>query len=160
ELAGEELDPTLARTNLLGSIGDLLGPLTLALAAGVGLGWRPVFAGGGVLMLAYARRLPAPPLPRPQPDGSTPWSVARAGLGAVRGLRLAVFWPRRAALDEPFLGFLIAHLEKTHHVSRAAATGLVVSVVAGATATYAALAVVPRTSWGRSRLAVGATGLL
>jgi MFS transporter, FSR family, fosmidomycin resistance protein len=54
ELAGDELDGTLARTNLLGSVGDLLGPLTLAVAAATGVGWRPVFAVGGVLMLAYA----------------------------------------------------------------------------------------------------------
>src|SRR5262249_49154380 len=74
DLAGDELDATLARTNLLGSLGQSLGPLSLALAAVGGFGWRPVFAVGGVLMLAYAARLAAQTLPPPRPDGSTPWS--------------------------------------------------------------------------------------
>jgi MFS transporter, FSR family, fosmidomycin resistance protein len=65
ELAGHDLDATLARTNLLGSLGELLGPLTLAVAAGAGLGWRPVFATGGALMLGYAAWLGAQPLPPP-----------------------------------------------------------------------------------------------
>jgi predicted MFS family arabinose efflux permease len=160
ELAGDELDATLARTNLLGSVGDLLGPLTLALAAGAGLGWRPVFAGGGVLMLAYAGWLAAQPLPKPQPDGSTPWSAVRAVAADVRVLRLAGIWALIAVLDEPFLGFLIANLEHTHHVSAAAATALVGAVVIGGIATYAALALVRRPLSTRSRLVVGAIGLL
>lgn len=160
ELAGDDLDATLARTNLLGSIGDLLGPLTLAFAAGAGLGWRPVFAIGGVLMLAYSAWLAAQPLPPPRPDGSTPWSVVRAVVRDVRVLRLAAIWALIAILDEPFVGFLIANLEKTRHVSPAAATGLVVSVVAGGIATYAVLAVARHPFDAGSRLAVGAMGLL
>lgn len=160
ELAGDELDATLARTNLLGSIGDLLSPLTLALAAGAGLGWRPVFATGGVLMLVYAAWFAAQPLPPPRPDGSTPWSVVRAVAGDARVLRLAAIWALIAVLDEPFLGFLIANLEQTRHTSAAAATGLVVSVVVGGIATYTALAVIRRPVDARSRFAVGAVGLL
>jgi hypothetical protein len=34
EIAGDDLDATLSRTNLLGSLGEPLGPLTLAVAAG------------------------------------------------------------------------------------------------------------------------------
>jgi FSR family fosmidomycin resistance protein-like MFS transporter len=160
ELAGDELDATVARTNLLGSIGDLLGPLTLAVAAGVGLGWRPVFAAAGVLMLAYAAWLAAEPLPPPRPDGSTPWALVRAVVGDTRVLRLAAIWALIAVLDEPFLGFLIANLEQTRHVSAVAATGLVVSVVVGGIATYTTLAVARRPFDARSRLAVGAIGLL
>jgi FSR family fosmidomycin resistance protein-like MFS transporter len=160
ELAGDELDATLARTNMLGSLGELLGPLTLALAAAAGFGWRPVFAVGGVLMLAYAAWLAAQRLPPPRPDGSTPWSVARAVAKDGRVLRLSAIWALSAALDAPFLGFLIANLDETRHVSAAAATVLVVAVVAGGMATYATLAVVRRPFSTRSRLVVASIGLV
>jgi predicted MFS family arabinose efflux permease len=159
ELAGDELDAMLARTNLLGSIGELLGPLTLAGAAGVGLGWRPVFAVGGVLMLAYAAWLAAQRLPPPRSDGLTPWSVARAVVRDGRVLRLAVIWALSAALEAPFFGFLVANLEQ-RGASPAAATALLVAVVAGGMATYAVLAVVRRPFSTRSRLAVASFGLL
>jgi predicted MFS family arabinose efflux permease len=160
ELAGDDLDATLARTNLLGSLGELLGPVTLALAAAAGLGWRSVFAVGGVLMLAYAAWLAAQPLPPPRPDGSTPWSVVRAVAKDARVLRVAAIWALSAALEAPFLGFLIANLEETRDVSAAAATALVVAVVAGGMATYAALAVVRRPFSTRSRLVFASIGLL
>jgi len=160
ELAGDDLDAVLARTNLLGSLGELLGPLTLALTAAAGLGWRPVFAVGGVLMLAYAAWLAGQCLPPPRPDGSTPWSVVRAVAQDARVLRLAALWALSAALDAPFIGFLIANLEETRDVSAAAATALVVAVVAGGMATYAALAVVRRPFSTRSRLVFASIGLL
>jgi predicted MFS family arabinose efflux permease len=160
ELAGDDLDSTLSRTNLLGSIGDLLGPVTLAVAAGTGLGWRPVFAVGGVLMLAYAAWLATQPLPPPRPDGATPWSVVRAVVGDTRVWRLAAIWALIAVLDEPFLGFLIAYLEETRNVSAAAATALVVSVVAGGITTYMTMAVVRRAFSSRTRYTVGSLALL
>lgn len=160
ELAGHDLDATLARTNLLGSFGELLGPLTLAVAAGAGLGWRPVFATGGALMLGYAAWLGAQPLPPPRPDGSTPWSVVRAVAGDVRVLRLAGIWALSAVLEAPFIGFLIANLEQTRHVAAATATALVVSVVVGGMVTYATLAVVRRPFSARSRFVVGSIALL
>ncbi len=46
ELAADELDATLARTNVLGSIGDLLGPLTLAADARVRRRARRAVAAG------------------------------------------------------------------------------------------------------------------
>jgi predicted MFS family arabinose efflux permease len=160
ELAGDELDGTLARTNLLGSVGELLGPLTLASAAGAGLGWRPVFAVGGVLMLAYTAWLTAQRLPPPRPDGSTPWSVVRAVARDVRVLRLAAIWALSAVLELPYLGFLIANLEESRGVSAAVATLVVISVVAGGVATYAALAFVSRQFSERSRIVVASLGLL
>jgi predicted MFS family arabinose efflux permease len=151
ELAGEELDAMLARTNLLGSVGELLGPLTLAVAAGAGFGWRPVFAVGGLLMLPYAVWLGAQRLPPPRPDGSRPWSVARRVVTDARVLRVTAIWALSGALDAPFIGFLIANLEQTQHVSAAGATALVVAVVAGGMATYATLAVVGHQFSSRSR---------
>jgi predicted MFS family arabinose efflux permease len=160
ELAGDELDGILARTNLLGSVGELLGPLTLAGAVGLGLGSRSVFAFGGVLMLAYAAWLTMQRLPPPRPDGSTPWSVMRAVGRDVRVWRLAAIWALSALLEMPYLGFLIATLEETRGVSAAVATLLVVSVFAGGIATYAALAVVSRQFSERSRFVVASIGLL
>jgi predicted MFS family arabinose efflux permease len=160
ELAGDELDGILARTNLLGSVGELLGPLTLAGAVGLGLGSRSVFAFGGVLMLAYAAWLAMQRLPPPRPDGSTPWSVVRAVGRDVRVWRLAAIWALSALLEMPYLGFLIATLEETRGVSAAVATLLVVSVFAGGIATYAALAVVSRQFSERSRFVVASIGLL
>jgi FSR family fosmidomycin resistance protein-like MFS transporter len=160
ELAGDELDAMLARTNLLGSLGELLGPLTLAGAAGVGLGWRPVFSAGGVLMLAYAAWLAAQRLPPPRPHGTTPWSVVRAVVRDGRVLRLAAIWTLIGALEAPFFGFLIANLEETRYVSTAAATAILVCVVAGGVATYAALAAASRPFSARSRFVVASLGLL
>jgi predicted MFS family arabinose efflux permease len=160
ELAGDELDATLARTNVLGSVGDLLGPLTLAVASATGIGWRPVFVVGGVLMLGYAGLLAAQPLPPPHPDGSTPWSVARAVLGDTRVVRLAAIWALIAVLDEPFLGFLIADLEETHGISAAAATALVGAVVAGGIVTYTVLGATRRSFSVRSRLTAASIGQL
>jgi FSR family fosmidomycin resistance protein-like MFS transporter len=160
ELAGDELDATLARTNLLGSIGELLGPVTLAIAAGVGVGWRPVFAVGGVLMLAYTVWLSTQPLPPPRPDGPTPWSVVRGVARDVRVLRFAAIWALISVLEAPFFGFLIANLEETRHVSTATATALLVSVVAGGMATYATLAALRRPLPERRRVVAGSFGLL
>jgi len=160
ELAADELDATLARTNVLGSIGDLLGPLTLAVASATGVGWRPVFAMGGVLMLAYAGVLAAQSLPAPHPDGSTPWSMARAVLGDTRVVRLAAIWALVTLLDEPLLGFLIANLEETHEVSAAAATALVGPIVAGGMVTYTLLGATRLSVSVRSRLNAASIGLL
>jgi predicted MFS family arabinose efflux permease len=160
ELAGDELDGTLARTNLLGSIGDLLGPLTLAVAAASGVGWRSVFAVGGVLMLAYAGWLAAQPLPPPRPDGAKPWATVRAVAGDRRVLRLAAIWMLIAVLDEPFLGFLIANLEETRGHSGAAATALAGTVVVGSIGAFGALAAARRSFSVRSRFIAGSLGLL
>jgi predicted MFS family arabinose efflux permease len=160
ELAGDELDATLARTNVFGSVGDLLGPLTLAVASVTGVGWRPVFAVGGVLMLGYAGALAAQRLPPPHPDGSTPWSVARAVLGDTRVVRLAAIWALITLLDEPFFGFLIANLEETHGVSGTAATALVGAIVVGEIITYTALVAAGRSFSVRARLTGASIGLL
>lgn len=159
ELAGDELDATIARTNLLGSVGDLLGPLSLVLAAAAGVGWRAVFAGGGVLMLVYAAALAAQPLPPPRPDGLRPWSAVAAVVRDSRVLRLAAIWTFVAALDEPFLGFLIANLQETRGVSAAAATALAGSIVVGEIVAYTSLAASTRLQAARPRLVVAAVGL-
>jgi FSR family fosmidomycin resistance protein-like MFS transporter len=159
ELAGDELDAILARTNLLGSLGELLGPLTLAATAAAGFGWRPVFAVGGVLMLAYAGWLAAQRLPPPRADGSTPWSVVRRVVTDRRVLKVTAIWALSGALDAPFLGFLVAHVEQTHNVPAAGATALVIAVVVGGMATYAALAAIGSQFSTRTRFVSASVGL-
>ena len=142
ELAGDDLDLTLARTNLFGSIGDLLGPVVLTIAVATGLGWRPLFAVGGVLMLGYAAVLARQPLPAPAPDGTSPWSIARAVLADRRVWVLALALGLLSTLDEPFLGFLIASIE-ARGTSVAVATALAGSIVVGSIAGFTLLA-----AWG------------
>ena len=154
ELAGDDLDATLARTNLFGSIGDLLGPVVLTVAVATGLGWRPLFAVGGVLMLGYAAVLARQPLPAPAPDGASPWSVARAVLADRRVWVLALALGLLATLDEPFLGFLIASIE-ARGLSAAVATALAGSVVVGSIAGFTLLA-----GWGERIRGRGRAGVL
>jgi MFS family permease len=141
ELAGDDLDDTLARTNLLGSIGDLLGPAVLSIAVFTGVGWRPVFVVSAVLMVVYAAVLARQPLPPPRPDGgATPWSIARDVVADRRVWALAVAMGLLTALDDPFVGFLIGGLEE-RGVSAGTATALAGSIVVGSVAGFASLAV-------------------
>jgi hypothetical protein len=113
DVAGAELEPTLARQNLLGTAGDLLGPLLLITVEALGLSWRVAFAAGAVLLALYGAWLASLPIPPPPPrtDGDT----VRAGLVLVArdprvwviGLLAVLLVP----LDEPFFAFLIATLE-------------------------------------------------
>ena len=133
------LDATLARTNLLGSIGDLLGPIVLTVAVVTGVGWRPVFAVSAVLMLGYSAVLARQPLPPPRPDGSRPWSVVRAVLADRRVWSLAAAMGLLTTLDEPFVGFLIASFEE-RSLSAGVATALVGAIVLGSVLGFGVLA--------------------
>lgn len=140
DLAGDELEQTLARANLLGAVGDLAGPVVAAVALATALGWRGAFAIGGVLMLAYGAWLGCQPLPRPRPDGATPWSAIRDVARDRRVWWLAAFLGVAETLDEPFLGFLIAHLTGVRGVSGATAALVVGSSLVGALVGYLGLA--------------------
>jgi hypothetical protein len=110
-------------------------------------------------MLPYAAWLASQRLPPPRPDGSTPLSVVRAVAKDARVLRLAGIWTLSAALEAPFFGFLLANLDESGRASAAAATVLVVAVIGGGMATYAALAVVHRPFSARWQL-VGSSAAL
>lgn len=107
DVAGDELEPTLARMNLLGSIGDVLAPVAVLLAGASGLGWRPLFAATGVAFVAFGIWLGAQPLPPPPADGATPLRAVREVLGDRRVWWCAAFLGVGVTLDAPFLGFVV-----------------------------------------------------
>jgi predicted MFS family arabinose efflux permease len=126
DVAGERIEPALARSNLLAAIGDLVGPLLLAASLATGLGWRGAFWAAGALMIAYGVLLATQPLPRPSrpPDDeeSTPWrtfvAVARDRRVLVAGLLVALI----VAFDDTFVGFAVAFLTTERGLTPAVAT--------------------------------------
>lgn len=144
DLARDRLAGVLGRVNALGAVGDLLGPLTLVAAAAVGLSWRGAFALGGLLMLAYALWLALQRFPRPRP-GQAPLAGLLAVARDRRVLLLALADLLFGLLDEPFLGFTIAYLERVRSLAPGLAlTVITVSVAAGI---VGFLAVGPVTGW-------------
>lgn len=112
EVAGDNVEPALARANLLAALGDLAGPLLLAAALWSGLGWRAAFWAAGALMVAYGLALATRPLPAPAPreDDQTALAallaVARDRRVIVAGLLVGVI----VAFDDTFIGFAMAYL--------------------------------------------------
>jgi predicted MFS family arabinose efflux permease len=143
DLAGDDLRAFLARSNLLGEIGGLLGPALLGGVAAVGLSWRVAFGAASALLVVYALVLAAAPLPPPAPaedDGDTP---RRALLAVLRdpavwvvgliGLLLGIF-------DEPLYGFTIALLEQERGASASVAIMVAGVGVSGGVLAYTVLA--------------------
>lgn len=113
DLAGDDLPRMMGRVNAWSALGDLLAPLTLALAASLGFGWRGVFLAGGGLMLAYGVWLGSQRFPPPheRADDSEPALDLLAVITDGRVLLMAVIMGLFALLDEPLLAFLIAYLD-------------------------------------------------
>jgi FSR family fosmidomycin resistance protein-like MFS transporter len=126
DVAGDRIEPALARSNLLAAIGDLVGPLVLAGSLAAGFGWRGAFWVGGALMIAYGIVLATQPLPRPaKPDDEEerqPWrgflEVARDRRVLVAGLLVALI----VAFDDTFVGFAVAFLTTDRGLTPAVAT--------------------------------------
>jgi MFS family permease len=147
ELAGDDLRRALARSNLLATVGDLLGPgLVLAVAA-TGLSWRVAFGAGALVLAAYGVALAAAPLPRPAGRGHGDGGGGRPGLSAV--LRDPAVWTLGVIgllmnpFDEPLAGFTIALLEQERGASAAAASLVALAddlLLAGAAAAMTAAA--------------------
>ncbi|MDP1618503.1 sugar MFS transporter [Phenylobacterium sp.] len=114
DLAGEDLPRVLGRVNAWSALGDLLAPLTLALAAGFGFGWRGVFLAGGGLMLGYGLWLASQRFPPPhkQAEDAEPRLALLALITDRRVLLMAVIMGLFALLDEPLLAFVIAYLDQ------------------------------------------------
>ncbi|HZZ88602.1 MAG TPA: MFS transporter [Caulobacteraceae bacterium] len=133
DLAGEDLPRALSRINAWAAVGDFLGPVTLGVAAAVGLGWRGAFIGCGVAMLAYAAWLASQRFPPPRGRAELPNPFA--GVLAIaldrRVLLLAAVMGLFSLLDEPLAAFLIAFLEHDHRRTAAAANGVVLAWVLG-----------------------------
>jgi predicted MFS family arabinose efflux permease len=151
EVAGDNVEPALARANLLAAVGDLAGPLLLAAALWSGLGWRAAFWAAGVAMAAYGIVLATRPLPRPSPPEeeqsalSALWTVAKDRRVIVAGLLVAVV----VAFDDTFIGFAMAYLISDHGLSPVVAT---VATGAGMAGGVAAAAWASRTTGRRVSL--------
>lgn len=161
EFAGDDLTAALARVNTYGAVGDLLGPLTLAGAALVGLSWRVPFAVGGALMLAYGGWLATQPLPRPRHSGDahTPLASVWSVLKDRRVLALAAVAALFSVLDEPFWGFTLAYLEQTRRFTNGEPQLVVAAGVSGGIVGYLLVPLVVA-RWGIGPVLVGATVLV
>ena len=161
DVAGDQLPAYLARGNLLAVAGDVCGPLLLVGVAAAGWSWRVAFWAGASLMLVYAIWLSTLPMPAPRPDRSDGGqrgaivAVARdRGVWLLAGISTLV-----VALDEPFLGFLIAFLERVRGLGSAPATMLATTTVAGGALAFVGGAAVLRRI-GDARALVGAGAVL
>ncbi|MGB3440188.1 MAG: MFS transporter [Actinophytocola sp.] len=158
EIAGDNVEPALARANLLAAVGDLAGPLLLATALWSGLGWRAAFWTAGLMMVAYGVWLATRPLPRPvreeeeQSALGALMSVVRDRRVIVAGLLVAVI----VAFDDTFIGFAVAFLITEQDLSPALAT---VATGAGLTGGVAAAAWASRTNGRRAGLRTCAVAL-
>jgi predicted MFS family arabinose efflux permease len=139
DVAGDALAPTLARANLLGAIGDLLGPLAIIVMTASGFGWRAPFAVAAVVTAVYGVWLATLPLPPPVVDHER-LHPARAFLTVARDRRVR-FYAAVALLlgplDEPFLAFVIAFARDVRSLSSAAAVAIAMCSVAGSVVGFA-----------------------
>jgi predicted MFS family arabinose efflux permease len=161
DVAGDDLAPALARTNLLGIGGELAGPILLAAVVAVGWSWRVAFAIAAVAMALYGLWLSRLPIPRPRarPDDG---GHRAALLGVVRDPRawaLGVASATLVPLDEPFVGFLIAFLREERGWTASAATLLVTTASIGGALGYSFGARIQRRLGDRGA-SLGATAAL
>jgi len=145
DVAGDKIEPALARSNLLAAVGDLVGPLLLAGSLAVGFGWRGAFWAGGAMMIAYGVFLATQRLPGPSghdDEERKPWrsflEVARDRRVLVAGLLVALI----VAFDDTFVGFAVAFLTTDRGLTPAVATlaagaGMAGGIVAAAWASRA-----------------------
>jgi MFS transporter, FSR family, fosmidomycin resistance protein len=149
----ERLERSLGRFNALGSIGDILGPGSLALLMGAGVGWRALFAAGAVLMAVYGLGSGAVLQRSPQPgpareSASALWPRVREVLTDRRLLRLALALALLDGLDEPFAAFVLLFLRDVAGVSAPLASFAVTWLVGS---TLAGFALASHCAWPRAR---------
>ncbi len=149
ELAGDDLRRYLARSNLLATGGDLLGPALIAVVVVAGLSWRVAFAVGAGLMALYGLALSSAPLPPPGGDGE---GDGEGGDGDARRpalvevLRDPAVWAigviglLMTPFDEALVGFTIALLEQERGASGATATVVAIVGVVGGVLAFTVLA--------------------
>jgi macrolide resistance protein len=147
ELAGDDLRRYLARSNLLATAGDLLGPALVGVVVVAGLSWRVAFAVGAALMALYGLALSTAPLPPPVPgrgeDGDEDGG-SRPGLADV--VRDPAVWAigliglLMTPFDEALVGFTIALLEQERGASGATATVVAIAGVVGGVLAFTVLA--------------------
>jgi FSR family fosmidomycin resistance protein-like MFS transporter len=147
DLAGDDLRRFLARSNLLATVGDLLGPALLAGAVVLGLSWRAAFGVGAVLMGVYALALSGAPLPPPaRVAGGDDDEEGGRRPGVVAVLRDPAVWVMgvigllMVPFDEPLVGFTVALLEHERGASAAVATVVAFAGIIGGVLAFTVLA--------------------
>jgi len=155
----------LARQNVVAVIGGMCGPALLAALAFAGLGWRMAFVLAAAVLGSYAVLLAASPLPPPGAGDDD--DDADEGSGAlsdiIRDPRVWVIGLLSLGtvpFDEPFLGFLIAHLGQTRGASAATAIVIALVGVCGGLVTQGTAARRPLRMSNQPLYVVGAAGLL
>jgi MFS family permease len=149
----ERLERFLGRFNALGTVGDLLGPIGLAIGLTAGLGWRGLFGAGALVMATYGLTLAtvariSPVRPTAPDTGRPTWPVIVATLADRRLLRVALALALLDGLDEPFAGFVMLFLRDAAGAS-AALSNAVIVVLAGSP--LAGFALAARLTWPRAR---------
>jgi MFS family permease len=138
DVAGEQAHDRLAHAYFISCIGDIAGPLLLIAVTAVGFSWRLAFGVAAVVIMAYGVWLAT--LPLPPPTAHVESESARNGLREL--LRTpAVWWVGACAflvspLDEAFLAFLIAKLQRTNGMSLTAATIVATATIVGTAAGF------------------------
>lgn len=133
DVSGDDSEDNIARSFAVSSVGDLLGPALLIVVTSMGFSWRTTFLVGAVLMGLYGIWLALLPLPAPQEHPQ---------LGGWRDAlrdawRLPAVWYVGAAalligpLDETFIAFLIAKLQRVDGLSLAMASAIAMSSIVG-----------------------------
>jgi FSR family fosmidomycin resistance protein-like MFS transporter len=149
DIAGDDLKRYLARSNLLATMGDLLGPALLAGAVFLGLSWRAAFAVGAGLMTLYAFMLAGAPLPPPSRGEETGADDEDGGLrrpGVMSVVRDPAVWVMgligllMVPFDEPLVGFTIALLEEERGASAGVATMVAFIGIIGGVLAFTVLA--------------------
>lgn len=146
DMVGEsDLRAYLARSNLLATIGDVLGPVVVAGIAVLGLSWRVTFWTGAVLLSAYGVALALAPIPPPShPPADRPRaSPVRTVLAVAQDRRVwlvGAISMLMGPFDEPLLGFTIAMLEQERQASAGTATVVALVGVSGGVVAFAVLA--------------------
>jgi len=155
----------LARQNVVAVIGGMCGPALLAALAFAGLGWRMAFVLAAAVLGSYAVLLAASPLPPPGAGDDD--DDADEGSGAlsdiIRDPRVWVIGLLSLGtvpFDEPFLGFLIAHLGQTRGASAATAIVIALVGVCGGLVTQGTAARRPLRMSNQPLYVVGAAGLV
>jgi FSR family fosmidomycin resistance protein-like MFS transporter len=153
DLAGDDLRRHLARSNLLATFGDLLGPALVAGALFLGLSWRAAFVAGAGLMAVYAMVLAGAPLPGPSRgagadpgEGGDDEGAGRRRPGLVAVVRDPAVWVLglvgllMVPFDEPLVGFTIALLEQERGASAAVASSVAFVGIIGGVLAFTVLA--------------------
>jgi MFS family permease len=131
------LDAMVALQHALSAIGDLAGPVLLAIGAATVLGWQGAFAITAAAMVLYAAYLATVPFARPLRAGDGWRAMLSDAVDIARRRdvwRLAAIEMLIAPLDEPFLAFVVARQATGGHADSTAqllALAVMVGGIAG-----------------------------